>query len=411
MPHVIYCSPMYPNRRTIPRNVLVLAFVALASGFGQDLITPALPGYLALIGVSHAGIGLIDGLLQGSTSFFRLVSGFLSDRFQNRKRFVFLGYALSSLARPLLAVGSGFVSVAALRIVDGAGKGTKDAPRDALIAESASPAARGRAFGFHRLVDTAGSVLGPALAGVILLAGASSLASYRTIFWLAAFPGAIALALILFGIRESASVPTSRTMSIKRSRIPTIFWVFTLAATVVSLARANDALILLRVQEGGIVREWIPFLFAGFTVLYAALSYPIGIWSDRIGRLPLLAAGWLVLALVEFGFSNTPGVTGMLTLMAGFGLFYALTEGSSRAIIADLVPPDRRGAAYGMWNTATGLALIVGGLLLGRIWDAVGFRVAFTFSAVGTLFGALIILWTSFHMSHGPTRSLEPYIK
>lgn len=378
------------SRPRIPRNVLVLAFVALASGFGQDLITPALPGYLALIGVSHAGIGLIDGLLQGSTSFFRLISGLLSDRFHNRKRFVFLGYALSSVARPLLAITGGFASIASLRVADGAGKGTKDAPRDALIAESATPATRGRAFGFHRLVDTAGSVLGPTLAGFILLAGASSLASYRTIFALAAIPGAVALAFIAYGVRESSSHNLRKTNT-TRSRLPTAFWIFTLAATIVALARANDFLILLRAQEGGIPREWVPFLFAGFTLLYALLSYPIGIWSDRVGRLPFLAAGWTVLAAVEFGFSGTPGTSGILILMAGFGLFYALTEGSARAVIADLVPPDRRGTAYALWNTATGIALISGGLILGRIWDVFSPHVAFVISSAGTIVGAIIV--------------------
>ena len=149
---------MHPSRPRIPRNVLILSFVALASGFGQDLITPVLPAYLALIGVSHAGIGLIDGVLQGATQVFRFVSGVLSDRFAARKRFVFLGYALSSVSRPLLALAGGFASALGLRLVDGIGKGVKDAPRDALVADSASSETRGRAFGFHRLVDTAGSV-------------------------------------------------------------------------------------------------------------------------------------------------------------------------------------------------------------------------------------------------------------
>ncbi|HJV32456.1 MAG TPA: MFS transporter, partial [Patescibacteria group bacterium] len=154
----------------VPRNVLILSLVALASGFGQDLVTPVLPAYLAMIGIGHAGIGLIDGVLQGATQFFRFVSGVLSDRYAARKRFVFLGYALSSVARPLLAVSGGFASALGLRLIDGIGKGMKDAPRDALVADSAAAEARGRAFGFHRLIDTAGSVIGPLTAGAILLA-------------------------------------------------------------------------------------------------------------------------------------------------------------------------------------------------------------------------------------------------
>ena len=171
---------MPTERPRIPRNVFILAFVALASGFGQDLITPVLPGYLTLLGVSHAGIGLIDGLLQGATSLFRFVSGVLSDRFKNRKRFVFLGYALSSVSRPLLAIAGAFGSAAILRTLDGVGKGMKDAPRDALVADSAGAAVRGRAFGFHRLVDTAGSVFGPLAAAAILFALTPSLTAYRT---------------------------------------------------------------------------------------------------------------------------------------------------------------------------------------------------------------------------------------
>lgn len=198
-----YTTSMETARRPkIPRNVLVLGFVALASGFGQDLITPVLPGFLALIGVSHAVVGLIDGLLQGTTSIFRFISGVLSDKFHNRKWFVLLGYALSSVARPLLALSGSVWPVAGLRLVDGAGKGMKDAPRDALVADSAQAERRGRAFGAHRLLDTAGSVFGPLLAAGLLLSLTPSLGTFRMIFALAAIPGLIALGLIFFGVRE-----------------------------------------------------------------------------------------------------------------------------------------------------------------------------------------------------------------
>lgn len=185
-----------------PRAILILGFVALASGFGQDLISSVLPGYLAMLAFSRADIGLIDGLLQGATNVFRFVSGFLSDRIQNRKGLVFFGYVLSSVTRPLLALTSTFFGVAALRMTDGVGKGMKDAPRDALVADAALTGASGRAFGFHRMIDTAGSVLGPLLAFGLLALLLPSLATYRFIFALAAIPGAIALGLIWFGVRE-----------------------------------------------------------------------------------------------------------------------------------------------------------------------------------------------------------------
>lgn len=379
---------MESPRPKIPRNVIVVAFVALASGFGQDLITPVLPLFLSGLGLGRASIGLIDGLLQGSTNIFRFVSGILSDRFKNRKKFVFLGYALSSIARPLLALVGSFGYVAALRVIDGVGKGTKDAPRDSLVADSAVSAIRGRAFGFHRLVDTAGSVLGPLAAAGILFALTPSLGAYRVIFALAAIPGLIALALIFFGIKEPPTVSKKPTELGKK--LPWQFWVFTLGTTIATLTKINDSLFLVRASDIGIPQPWVPVLFAGFTLIYALLSYPIGIWSDRVGRMPLVAAGWLVLAAVEFGFSRDPSVSLALALFAFYGLFFALTEGSGRVLIADYVPQEARGTAYGVFYTFVGMAVIGGGYGLGRIWDKMSPEAAFTVAAAGSLIGFVI---------------------
>lgn len=363
--------------------------MALASGFGQDLITPVLPAYLALLGFDRAGIGLIDGLLQGATSVFRFISGILSDRFQNRKQFVFAGYVLSSISRPLLALATSFPAIAALRAIDGVGKGGKDAPRDALIADSTGAAVHGRAFGFHRLVDTAGSVFGPLLAGVILLALTPSLASYRIIFALAAVPGAIALALIAFGIREPSHISKLKTQI--HSSLPPTFWIFTLAAGVVALTRVNDSLLLIRAMEFGIGPAWIPVLFAGFTLIYALASYPIGIWSDRVGKFKPIAIGWLLLAIVELGFSLQTTAMGAVALFAVFGLYLALTEGSGRAIIANLVPAESRGSAFAIFHTIVGLSLIAGGFGLGRVWDTISPSFAFQLSSVGALSAFFIL--------------------
>ncbi len=375
----------------IPHNVIVVAFVALVSGFGQDLITPVLPGALATLGFSRAGIGLIDGLLQGATSVFRFISGIISDRFRNRKFFIFLGYALSSVSRPLLALFGGFSAIATLRTIDGIGKGMKDAPRDALVADSAAAEIRGRAFGFHRFIDTAGSVLGPTLAAIILLALTPTLRTYRIIFAIATIPGAIALLLIIFGIQEPEKKKESKVATGKKS-FPWQFWIFTLGMGIAMLTKINDSLFLLRGYETGIPYSYIPLLFAGFTLLYAILSYPIGIWSDKIGRLPLIAAGWLVLSVVEFGFSNSPGIILSFGLFAFYGLFYALTEGSGRALIADLVPTESRGSAYAIFHTIMGLCVIAGGYGLGLIWDFVSPNAAFRLAGAGSLLGFAILM-------------------
>ncbi len=372
----------------LPRTVIVVAFVALASGVGQDLITPVLPAFLVSLGVSRAGIGLIDGLLAGATSIFRFISGILSDRFRNRKRFVFLGYAFSSVARPLLALASTFAPIAALRTIDGVGKGMKDAPRDALVADAAGVEVRGRAFGFHRLVDTAGSVIGPLIAAALLLALTPSLGTYRLIFALAAVPGAIALALIWFGVREPPR-PPARARE-RGARLPWQFWVFTLGTTIAMLTKMNDSLFLVRAGELGVAPSWIPVLFAGFTLIYAVLSYPVGILSDRIGRLPMIAIGWFVLAIVEIGFALAPSLVAVLLLFALYGLFFALTEGSGRAFIADLVPQASRGSAYAIFHTLVGAAVISAGYLLGRAWDLIAPEAAFTIASLGSAVGFIV---------------------
>jgi len=377
-------------RPHISRNVIIIAFVALFSGWGQDLVAPALPAFMVLLGFNHAGIGLVDGLLQSATSIFRFVSGVLSDRYRNRKTFVFLGYALSSVTRPLLAFASSLPFIAGLRLLDGVGKGTKDAPRDALVADSSSDGTHGRAFGFHRFIDTAGSVIGPLMATGVLFLLTPSLFAYRVVFALAAIPGIIALALIWFGVRE----PEKKTFKIKRLRepFPWAFWLFTAGTAVAMLTKINDALFLVRAQDIGIPPTWIPLLFAGFTLIYAVLSYPIGIWSDRIGKLPLITAGWLVMAFVELGFAYESSIVTALILFAFFGLFYALTEGSGRAFIADVVPLEQRGSAYAVFHTIVGLSVIVGGYTLGHVWDVMSSGTAFKLSAMGSFVGFAILL-------------------
>jgi MFS family permease len=301
-----------------------------------------------------------------------------------------------------LAAAAGFGSILGLRVIDGVGKGMKDAPRDALVAESAVTGERGRAFGFHRLVDTAGSVFGPLTAAALLLSLSPSLTTYRLIFYLSAVPGAIALALIAFGVREHAPAETQAVPEPRSTgRLPAAFWLFTVASSVAMLTKINDSLFLSRAQEIGVAPVLIPALFAGFTLVYALLSYPIGVWSDRIGRLPFICAGWLLLSAVEFGFSRVSTVASAILLLAVYGIFFALTEGTGRALIADLVPTGGRGTAFAIYYTAVGVAVVAGGFGLGRIWDAVSPHDAFLISAAGSLIGGLLFLMMLSHTRQG----------
>jgi len=308
-----------------------------------------------------------------------------------------LGYALSSLARPFLALASTFPGIATTRVADGIGKGIKDAPRDALIADSAQQT--GRAFGFHRFVDTAGSIIGPLIAAALLFYFGGHLNGYRTIFALTAIPGFIALILIIFVIREPRLESREKPNG-KLFKFPPIFWIFIVATFIIILAKMNDSLLLVRATDFGISRNWLPVLFAYFTLIYALLSYPIGIWSDKYGKLPFIVAGWALLTLVQFGFIFKGGLTTVIVLYTLYGLFFALTEGSGRALIADIVPRESHGRAYAIFNTGIGIAIILGGFILGKVWDQIGASASFTISALGSFLGLLLFVILLIKIKH-----------
>lgn len=380
------------SRRSIPRNVIVVAFVAFWSGLSQEMVTPLLPAYFAALGFSTAAIGLIDGAVNGAANFAKVVAGYLSDRFRNRKWFVFLGYALSAAARPALGFVSGLAPLAGARVLDGIGKGIKDGPRDALIADAAGKKASGRGFGFHRVVDTAGSVIGPLVAAAVVAYSATTAAGREKVFLLTAIPGAIVLALIVFGVREPAkAAPKKGRAAI--GRLPPLFWWFTLISFVAVGSRMADALLLLRSRDFGVPAVFVPLLYSLFHLVYAGLAYPVGVWSDRVGKLPMLIYGWLLLGFVQLGFSFSDGRPWMAAaLFAAYGLVFALTEGTNRAWISELVPANARATAYGIFNAALGLAAICAGVALGTLWDAVAPGFAFLLSSLGAFLAAGLYL-------------------
>ena len=380
-----YNALMPRHSRRIPRNVLVVAIVAFFSGLTQEMVTPVLPIFFTALGYGAAGIGLIDGLVTASANFFKIIAGYFSDRYRNRKGFVFLGYAFSAVARPLLAFVSGFGGAAGLRALDGIGKGIKDGPRDALIADATPKGSSGRVFGFHRVIDTMGSVAGPLIAAA-LLAGSIGLESQRNIFALTAIPGVIALGLILFGIREPAS--NHSTGRVKVGKLPRLFWIFTLIAFLAAGTRTADGLLLLRSRGLGVPIVAVPLLYAFFHLVYASLSYPFGVWSDRIGKLPMLVMGSCLLALVQAGFAVASGPLAPIVLFALYGVFFALTEGTNRAWISELVPANARATAYGVWNGAVGAAAVLSGIIIGGMWELWSPQIAFSFSAFGALLAA-----------------------
>jgi len=304
----------------------------------------------------------------------RLVTGRVVDRGGSPLRLTRASYALSLLARPLLALASSVGVVGALRVVDGLGKGGKDAPRDVLVAADAAAGGAGRSFGLQRMLDTLGSVAGPLVAGAALLVVGRGETGLRVVFALAALP-AVGAAVQLARAHDVA--PVTAAPGAQPGQLPRPFWVLLGALTVFGLANSSDTLLLLRARSAGLSAPALAFLYAAFNLAYALLALPAGALPDRIGRRPLLLVAWSAYALTYAGFAAATRSWQVVGLFLLYGVYYAAGEGTVKAWITTLVPADRRGAAYGLVAAAGGLLVLPASVLAGVLWDRYGPEAAF----------------------------------
>lgn len=381
-------------RPPLPPSVKALGLVSLLTDVSSEMIYPLLPAFLT--GTLRAGpafLGVIEGLAESVASLAKVLAGRISDRVPRRKPLVVGGYALSSLVRPLVALAQAPAHVLAVRIADRVGKGVRSAPRDVLLSEVTSPSERGRAFGFHRAMDHAGAMLGPLLASAVLLVTDD----LRTVFALAALPAALAMIMLVFGVREperraGADSPEGKPVVAMRPSLPSSFKRYLLVLAVFTLGNSSDAFLLLRAQEAGVTLALVPPLWALHHLVKASLSTHAGALSDRWGRRNAILAGWAVYALAYAGFAlvSSPGFVVLLFLI--YGLFSALTEGAERALVADLAGAEARGRAFGLFHGVTGAMLLPASVLTGGLWQRSGPEVAL---AVGATLAAVaaVGLW------------------
>jgi MFS family permease len=376
--------------RGISGNVLVFGVVSFLTDVSSEMIYPLLPLFLtAVLGASPAFLGLIEGVAESTAALLKLGSGIVSDRVRRRKRLVLAGYGLSALARPLVAAATAPFQVLLIRFADRAGKGVRTSPRDALIADSTDPALRGRAYGFHRAMDHAGAIVGPLLATALLATVVSDL---RTLFWLAAIPGALAVALIALKVREA---PRPQPAAAGRALSPLPkgeLRSFLLILLLFTLGNSSDAFLLLRAGELGVTPAQIPLLWTCFHLVKMASVLPFGALSDRLGRRGMIVAGWVVYALAYLGFAVAGQPLHAWLLFALYGLFYGLTEGTEKALLVDLAPRAERGGAFGWYHCAVGVGALPASLLFGFIWQAAGPRAAFALGAALAAVAALLLL-------------------
>ncbi len=381
-----------PVKKTIFNNVFFIGLISFFGGISQDLILPILPIYLStVLHLDKSFIGLTEGLVTSSASIFKIVSGYLSDRIRSRKSIVFVGYFLSLIGRPLLALTTSSGVVLLLRFIDGVGKGIKDSPKDALIADTTDAATRGRSFGIARALDTLGSVVGPLLLFAILYLLRDNDLKYHYVFFIAAIPLFFTLAILQIYVKETPLKEKSTTQ-IPSSILPRKFYIFLAIMIVFTLGNSSDTFLILRAQNVGVAILAIPLVYALFNFFYAVASVPLGSLSDRIGRERVIILGWLAYALAYLGFAIAAQAYQIWLLFAFYGIYYATTEGVAKALIADLVVSEHRGKAYGIYNSVVGLIALPASIIAGFLWDAIGASAPFFFGAAMAGIATVLLL-------------------
>jgi len=375
------------KRRALPPAVVGLGVVSLLTDAASEMVFPFLPELVRTLGGDKRMLGVIEGMADLAAALLRLVAGSVTDRTGRRRGFVVSGYSLSAVARPCVALASAPWHVLLVRVADRVGKGLRGAPRDALLAAAVEPARRGEAFGFHRAMDHAGAVVGPLLALAVLQWLTDDL---RTLFWLAAIPGALAIVAALRYAREQPAVA-------ERARVPRKepareLAGFLLPLSLFMLGRGNDLLLVSLVSDRRGSLSELSLLWIGLHVVRSGTTTLGGRLADRRGEPTAIALGWLVHVGVFAGLALTEDPTAMRVLFLAYGLQAGLSEGAEKALVARIAPAKRWGAAFGWFHLAAGVFALLAGLWFGVLWDWQGRRAAFSTSA-GLALVATLWLW------------------
>lgn len=389
-----------PRFFDFPRPVWLLGWVSLATDAASEAIYPLLPFFLTqVLGAGAVSLGVIEGAAEAANSLLKVGSGRMADWTRTKRPLVLAGYALSSLARPLIAMTTTWPQVLAVRVADRVGKGVRSAPRDALLATLSVPGTRGRVFGFHQGMDHLGAVVGPVLASLFLVWHPGQ---YRTLFALTALPGAVAVLLVLF-VRErdradmagrggeGSRAAWPERESGRASGLPRQFHLFLGVLAIFTLGNSTDAFLLLRLTDTAGSVRYVPLMWAGLHVVKTVASMAGGGWSDWIGRRVVIGAGWLVYAIVYMGFAWSTSLAALLAWFGVYGLYFGFAESAEKALVADLAPLALRGTAFGLYNAVAGLGSLAASLVFGVLWQTYGAPVAFTAGAALALAATVLL--------------------
>lgn len=377
----------------IPRTVWVLGIVSLLMDVSSEMIHSLLPVFMTVVlGTSATTVGIVEGIAEATALIAKVFSGVLSDHVGKRKWLAVLGYGLGALTKPLFALATGVGWVLGARFLDRIGKGIRGAPRDALIADVTDPAIRGAAFGLRQSLDTIGAFVGPLLAMGLMLLWAND---FRAVFWVAVIPGFLAVAALVFGVREPhRETPAGpRPFPISRAALrllPRAYWWVVVAGGVLTLARFSEAFLVLRAQQSGLALALVPLVLVLMNLVYALFAYPFGKLADKISHRTLLMAGIVPLLVADLLLAHGGSLLWIGAGLVFWGLHMAATQGLLAAMVADTAPADLRGTAFGLFNLASGVTMLAASVLAGMLWDYLG--AAATFHAGAAFATAALIL-------------------
>lgn len=372
------------------RNVFFLGLTSLFTDISSEMIYPLIPIFLTtVLGAPVAIVGLIEGIAESTASVLKAYSGWLSDRLNKRKALTLTGYGLAAAGKPLLALSFVWPQVLFARFIDRVGKGIRTSPRDALIADSSLKKEYGKSFGFHRAMDTAGAAIGPLIAFAVLPLLHNN---FRLYFSLAIIPAAIGVIVLALFVKETTHSVNGDKPKFDLKLFDRRFKLFLLVVLVFTLGNSSDAFLILRAKNLGIAVVFIPLVYFVFNSVYAIFSTPIGALSDRVGRKVVILTGFIIYSLVYLGFAIAKQPLTVWLLFAGYGFYYAFTEGIFKAFTADLVAPNLRGTAYGLLNMALGIALFPASLGAGWLWQKVSPSAPFFFGATMSLLALILFI-------------------
>jgi MFS family permease len=379
------------NKFSISKNVFVLGLVSFFNDVASEMIYPIIPIFLtSVLGAPVAIVGLIEGIAESTASVLKVISGWFSDKWQKRKPFVVAGYSFSAISKILLSLAFSWPFVLIARFVDRFGKGTRTSARDALIAESSENSVRGRSFGFHRALDTLGAVVGPLIALLVIHFLDNK---FRLIFFLAFIPSCIGIILLLFFVKEKKKkVNSSPTFNFRWRELNLSFKIFLLISFIFALGNSSDAFLILRAQNLGLSLILVILAYVFFNFTYAIFSIPAGIISDKIGPKKVILSGFLLFSVVYLFFGLIHSSLLIWFLFPIYGIYMALTEGVGKAYISNLVPQEKIGTAFGIYQTTIGLCTFFASLIAGLLWTYIGVSVPFIFGSIMAIISTFLFI-------------------